>query len=134
MLGAIGELVQKTQTRNRSGRLIGDSGDFSGVQAAQAQRERCAASEHIDLDLSTSIVYTIVVKNITLSADENLIEAARKKARDSNRTLNDEFRRWLERYTAGEDRAAEALSVMERIASYAGTGGRRFSRDELNER
>ena len=79
-------------------------------------------------------MYTTIVKNITLSADEKLIEAARKKAHASNRTLNDEFRRWLERYAAGEDRAAEATIVMERIASYAGTGGRRFSRDEMNER
>jgi chromosomal replication initiation ATPase DnaA len=74
------------------------------------------------------------VKNITLSADEKLIEAARKKARASNRTLNDEFRRWLEAYTTADDRAAEAEAVMEQIASYAGTGGRTFSRDEMNER
>lgn len=79
-------------------------------------------------------VYTMCVKNITLSADEKLIEAARKKARASNRTLNDEFRRWLEAYTTADDRAAEAEAVMEQIASYAGTGGRTFSRDEMNER
>ncbi len=79
-------------------------------------------------------MYTGTVRNITLSADERLIDAARRKARASNRTLNDEFRRWLEQYTAGEDRAAQALAVMEQIASYAGTGGRVFSRDEMNER
>ena len=74
------------------------------------------------------------MKNITLSADERLIEAARRKARASHRTLNEEFRRWLEAYAAGEDRACEAQSVMERIGVYAGTGGRTFSRDEMNER
>ena len=79
-------------------------------------------------------MYTGIVKNITLSADERLIEAARKKARASNRTLNEEFRCWLKEYTGGVDRATEALEVMERIASYAGTGGHRFSRDEMNER
>ncbi len=79
-------------------------------------------------------MYTLVVKNITLSADERLIEAARRKARAANRTLNDEFRRWLEAYTAGTERATEAEVVMEQILMYAGTGGRRFSRDELNER
>ena len=79
-------------------------------------------------------MYTELVKNITLSADERLIEAAREKARESNRTLNEEFRRWLEAYTGGEDRAAEAEAVMEQIVAYAGTGGRRFSRDEMNER
>ena len=86
------------------------------------------------LRLYTNVVYTGDVKNITLSADEKLIEAARRKARASNRTLNEEFRRWLEQYTGGENRAAEAMAVMERIASYAGTGGRKFSRDEMNER
>ena len=79
-------------------------------------------------------MYTGLVKNITLSADERLIEAARRKARGSNRTLNEEFRRWLETYTAGDDRATEAEAVMEQIAAYAGTGGRRFTRDEMNER
>lgn len=79
-------------------------------------------------------MYTVLVKNITLSADEKLIEAARAKARASKRTLNEEFRRWLAQYAAGEDRAVEALAVMERIASYAGTGGRRFTRDEMHER
>ena len=79
-------------------------------------------------------MYTGDVKNITLSADERLIEAARRKARAQNRTLNEEFRRWLEAYTAGDDTASEAQAVMEQISAYAGTGGRRFSRDEMNER
>ncbi|MDZ7728611.1 MAG: hypothetical protein U5Q44_10705 [Dehalococcoidia bacterium] len=35
------------------------------------------------------------MKNITLSADENLIEAARERARRENTTLNEQFRRWL---------------------------------------
>lgn len=84
----------------------------------------------------TQTVYNLSVKNITLSADERLIKAARDKARAANRTLNDEFRRWLEAYTAGEDRAAEAEAeaVMEQIRTYAGTGGQRFTRDEMNER
>ena len=36
------------------------------------------------------------MRNITLSADEKLIEAAREKARARYTTLNEEFRRWLE--------------------------------------
>ena len=77
---------------------------------------------------------TTLVKNVTLSADEHLIEAARRKARASNRTLNDEFRRWLREYTGGDELADRAMEVAERIASYAGTDGHRFSRDEMNER
>ena len=84
--------------------------------------------------MCTRLVYTWIVKNITLSADEKVIEAARKKARAANRTLNEEFRRWLEAYAAGDDRAAEADAVMEQISAYVGTDGRRFARDEMNER
>jgi hypothetical protein len=37
----------------------------------------------------------MAMRNITLSADEQLIEAARERARTSATTLNDECRRWL---------------------------------------
>src|SRR5262249_24994948 len=42
----------------------------------------------------TTIVYTIVVKNITLSADEHLIEQARLLAKSRHKTLNAMFREW----------------------------------------
>ena len=35
------------------------------------------------------------MKNITLSADEGLIEAARERARTEHTTLNEQFRLWL---------------------------------------
>lgn len=76
----------------------------------------------------TRVVYTWIVKNITLSADEKVIAAARKKARAANRTLNEEFRRWREAYAAGDERAAEADAVMEQISAYAGTDGRLLRR------
>ena len=41
------------------------------------------------------------MKNITLSADEDLIERARQMARQQNRTLNDAFREWLREFVAG---------------------------------
>lgn len=37
----------------------------------------------------------VAMKNITLSADEHLIEWARQKAASENTTLNAEFRQWL---------------------------------------
>ena len=40
-----------------------------------------------------------MLRNITLSADEQLIEAARKKATSTQSTLNVEFRKWLADYT-----------------------------------
>ena len=84
--------------------------------------------------MCTITVYTTVVKNITLSADQQLIEAARAKARASNRTLNDEFRDWLAEYVARNDIADRAVHVMEHVAQYAATNGRRFTRDEMNDR
>jgi hypothetical protein len=74
------------------------------------------------------------MKNITLSADEHLIESARERARERQTTLNEEFRRWLEDYTRGEHQAAAAMAFVEETARYAHTGGRRLSRAELNER
>ncbi|MCF7929761.1 MAG: hypothetical protein K9L68_14190 [Spirochaetales bacterium] len=74
------------------------------------------------------------MKNITFSADEHLIESARRRAREENSTLNEAFRSWLAEYAGGEQQAEQARHVVRRIQSYAGTGGRRFSREEMNER
>ena len=74
------------------------------------------------------------MKNITLSADENLIEAARERAREEKTTLNAEFRRWLERYSGGRERLAAHRALMDDLRKRVNTGGRRFTRDEMNER
>ncbi|MFW6195274.1 MAG: hypothetical protein ACOC5M_02000 [Chloroflexota bacterium] len=74
------------------------------------------------------------MKNITLSADENLIEAARERARAENTTLNEQFRRWLADYARQPRQAEEAMSVVKELQAYARTGGRRFTREEMNER
>ena len=72
------------------------------------------------------------MKNITLSADEDLIERARSIARGQRRTLNDAFREWLAQFTqsAGDAQGFDAL--MKRMQHV--DAGRHFSRDELNER
>jgi hypothetical protein len=78
-------------------------------------------------------VYTfLVMKNITLSADEHLIEQARNKARLQHTTLNAVFRQWLLQFTAQSASAKEFDALMERL-KYVKTD-RHFSRDELNER
>ncbi|MBW1881362.1 MAG: hypothetical protein JRJ84_23650, partial [Deltaproteobacteria bacterium] len=41
-----------------------------------------------------------MARNITLSADEVLIERARARARQQQTSLNAVFRRWLESYAA----------------------------------
>ena len=42
-----------------------------------------------------------MLKNITLSADERLIQQARDKASNERKTLNSVFRGWLNRYVGG---------------------------------
>lgn len=74
------------------------------------------------------------MKNITLSADERLIEAARERAKAERTTLNNAFRRWLEVYTNQKSRSGEALTVIADLRQRVRTGGRRFSREEMNER
>ncbi len=75
--------------------------------------------------------------NITLSAEEALIEAARAKARAKKTTLEDEMRRWLEKYareeTEGERRVTKFRETMEKLAHIEWDGSK-LTRDELNER
>lgn len=74
------------------------------------------------------------MKNITLSADKNLIEAARHRAVAEHTTLNEQFRLWLEDYVRSKQRADEAMALVKRMRGYVRTGGRKFTRDEMNER
>ena len=73
------------------------------------------------------------MKNITLSADEHLIEAARERARAEHTTLNEQFRRWLEDYARRTQKADDAMATLERMRGYVRTGGRKFTREEMNE-
>jgi len=67
-----------------------------------------------------------------MSADEDLIERARLVARSQRRTLNDAFREWLTQFaqSTGDVQGFDAL--MGRMHHV--NAGRRFSRDDLNER
>lgn len=71
-------------------------------------------------------------KNITLSADERLIQLARAKALYEHKTLNQVFRVWLARY-AGISASAKNYQKMMRELKYVKVG-KHFPRDELNER
>ncbi len=72
------------------------------------------------------------MKNVTLSAEENLIEQARHVARSQHKTLNAAFREWLEQYAAQAGNAQEFDALMQRLCHVR--PGRKFSRDEMNER
>lgn len=73
------------------------------------------------------------MKNITFTAEEDLIQAAREQAAAEGSSLNEQFRRWLEQY-ARKRQAARALDSIDRMRAYVRTGGRKFTRDEMNER
>jgi len=74
------------------------------------------------------------MKNVTLSADEKMIEAARERARAEHTTLNDKFRRWLAEYVGASRRTEDAMAVIDELSRTLRTGGRKFTRDEMNER
>ncbi len=82
--------------------------------------------------MRTTLVYTIPVKNITLSADENLIEQARKAAAEQNTTLNAAFREWLLQYSGRARWLQEYDALMERLKYMK--SDRKYTREELNER
>ncbi len=82
--------------------------------------------------MCTKIVYTIFVKNITLSADENLIEQARLVARSQHKTLNTAFREWLRTYTRQSGNVQEFDALMRRLRHIRSGGP--YTRDEMNER
>jgi hypothetical protein len=74
------------------------------------------------------------MKNITLSAEEHLIEAARARARGEGTTLNEQFRRWLGEYAQRQKKTDAAMAVIDELRGRLRTGGRRFTRQEMNER
>ena len=82
-----------------------------------------------------TIVYTKNMRNITLSAADQLIDQARDKARAQGVTLNDEFRKWLASYVQandGQNAVNHFRSVMQSLPQL--DAGRTFTRDEMNER
>jgi hypothetical protein len=72
------------------------------------------------------------MKNVTLSADDHLIERARQTAKAQRKTLNQAFREWLESYTQ-PDRAVDEYDALMKRLNYV-QAGRKFTREEMNER
>ncbi len=73
------------------------------------------------------------MKNITLSADEELIEAARARARVEHSTLNEQFRLWLLDYARRRQRMQRFDTVITELRGKVRVG-RKLTRDEMNER
>jgi hypothetical protein len=73
-----------------------------------------------------------MLKNITLSADEELIRRARQKAQRERTTINATFRRWLRQYVNKSGGKTDFRAFMASLDTVC--PGRKFSRDEMNER
>jgi hypothetical protein len=84
--------------------------------------------------LYTIIVRTIIVfmKNITLSADEDLIARAREQARARQTTLNRLFRQWLAEVAEQKERSSKIRALLDRLDG-VDTGGN-FNREKINVR
>lgn len=81
----------------------------------------------------TTPVYIALMRNITLSADEALIEAARHRARSEHTTLNEAFRRWLTDYAQAQQRVQRSDEVLEQLRGKLQLGCK-LTRDEMNAR
>jgi len=73
------------------------------------------------------------MKNVTLSADDELIEQARRMAKAQHKTLNQAFREWLAEYTR-RDSDEKAIEALYKRLTHINSGGRKFTREEMNER
>lgn len=62
------------------------------------------------------------MKNITLSAEESLIEQARLVARAQHKTLNAAFRDWPEQYAAQAGGGAAVDALMRSLRPVRSTG------------
>jgi hypothetical protein len=71
-------------------------------------------------------------KNITFSAESDLIQQARERAEKENTSLNAEFRRWLAKYAQRTRLVEEFSNLMEKFEYVQ--AGRFFNREEMNER
>jgi hypothetical protein len=72
------------------------------------------------------------LRNITLSADADLIRKVREKCLREHTTLNSIFRRWMRQYLNKSSKTADFQAFMSAL-DYV-SPGRRFSREEMNER
>ena len=72
------------------------------------------------------------MKNITFSAEENLIERARDIARARRTPLNQLFREWLADLAGSKDRERAVQQLLSRLDYVQSSGP--FTRDQMNER
>ena len=93
---------------------------------------KAKSAQIIHIAVRTILAYTAFMRNITFSANEDLIDLAREVAADQRKTLNNAFRDWLAQYASSLSDAAGFDEFMSRIKPMR--AGRSFTREEMNER
>lgn len=118
--------TRRKRNSKRNSRIVG-SRHFCPAKPVSVRRQL--------LCIYTRFVYTVFVKNITLSADEHLIEQARQTARAQHKTLNAAFREWLEDYVGKSSTEVAAFDeLMARLRRRGVRSNGPYTRDEMNER
>ena len=85
---------------------------------------------------SHSRTYTVVMKNITLSVDENVLAIVRRHAAERNSTVNALVREYLGVLAAHEDRAKRARVRLRQLSaqSQGRLGKKTWTRADLHDR
>lgn len=73
-----------------------------------------------------------MLKNITLSAEQAIIQRAREKALKNKTTLNNVFREWLKNYVKTESNLMDYSQLMNQLKHIK--PGKHFTREDFNER
>lgn len=74
------------------------------------------------------------MKNITLNAPEDSIEKARRRAKLEGKSLNEAFRKWLDSYASSSRARVDAEAWFKETDKLGVNAGRKFTREEMNER
>ncbi|MEO5923071.1 MAG: hypothetical protein ABIR70_04520 [Bryobacteraceae bacterium] len=72
------------------------------------------------------------LKNITFTAEPDLIERARQRAASERTTLNERFREWLAGYAFKKPTVSEVDRLLKSLSHV--DAGRKFTREEMNAR
>lgn len=90
----------------------------------------------IGVACSHSHTYTVDMKNITLSVDEDVLTAVRRHAAERNSTVNALVREYLTNLAAHENRANRARARLRQLSkqSQGQLGKKTWSREELHDR
>lgn len=83
-----------------------------------------------------SLTYTVLMKNITLSVDEKVLAAVRRRAAEQDSSVNALVRDYLTRLAMQENRAAHARERLRELSalSQGRLGKKTWRRDDLHDR